>query len=64
METNITLEEEIAKIIKTKVDKRYKHYIILGIPLNLDLGKLNEKRWKEREIKRILENIKWNLYNY
>lgn len=64
METNITLGEEIAKIIKAKVDERYNRYVILGIPLDLDLGKLNKKKWKEREIKRILENIKWTLNNY
>lgn len=64
MKTNVTLGEEIAKIIKTKVDKRYNHYVTLGIPLDLDLRKLNEKKWKERETERILENIKWNLDNY
>lgn len=64
METNVTLGEEIAKTIKTKVDERYNHYVTFGIPLDLDLDKLNEKEWKKREIKRILENIEWNLNNY
>lgn len=64
METNVTLGEEIAKTIKTKVDERYNHYVIFGIPLDLDPDKPNEKEWKEREIKRILENIEWNLNNY
>lgn len=54
METNVTLGEEIAKTIKAKVDERYNHYVILDIPLDLDLGKLNEKGEK-REIKRILK---------
>nr|DAM54745.1 MAG TPA: calcium binding protein [Microviridae sp.] len=47
METNVTLGEEIAKIIKTEVDRRYNHHVILGIPLDLDLGKLNEKGGKK-----------------
>lgn len=63
MERNVTLGEEIAKTIKVKVDERYNRHVILGIPLDLDLGKLNEKSGK-REIKRILENIKWTLNNY
>lgn len=60
MKTNLTFGEEIAKTIKTKVDELYKLYVRHNIPLD----ELNEKEWKEREIKRILESIKWNLNNY
>lgn len=64
METNVTLGEEIVRTIKTKVDERYNHYVKFGIPLDPNPDKLNEKEWKKREIKRILESIEWNLNNY
>lgn len=60
MKTNSTLGEKIAKTIKTKVDETYNLYV----RFNITLDNLDEKEWKEREIKRILESIKWNLNNY
>lgn len=60
MKTNLTFGEMIAKTIKTKVDEMYNLYIRFDISLD----GLSEKEWKEREIKRMLESIKWNLNNY
>lgn len=59
MKKEITLGEKIAKEIINKVNKSYRLYKRYDISTE----ELNEKEWKEREIRRVVDSIKYNLIN-
>lgn len=60
METDLTLGEKLAKIIKEEVNKTYNLYV----RFNITLEGLNEKEWKEREVRRVLDTLKYSLKDY
>ena len=60
METDLTLGKKLAKIIKEEVNKTYNLYVRFDITLE----GLNEKEWKEREVRRVLDTLKYSLKDY
>ena len=60
METDLTLGEKLAKIIKEEVNKTYNLYVRFDITLE----GLNEKEQKEREVRRVLDTLKYSLKDY
>lgn len=59
MEKEITTSKKIAKYITKKATETYKLYVRNDISTD----GLSKEEWIEREIKRILDPIKWNLAN-
>lgn len=59
MKKEITLGEKIAKKIINRVNELYKLYKRYDISTD----GLNEEEWKEREIRRIVDSIRYNLIN-
>lgn len=59
MKKEITTSEKIAKFITKKATETYKLYVRNDISTD----GLSEEEWIERETRRILDAIKWNLAN-
>lgn len=60
METDLLLREKLAKLIKEEVNETYALYV----RFNISLEGLNEKEWKEREVRRVLDTLKYSLKDY
>lgn len=59
MKKEITIGEKIAKYITKKATETYKLYVRNDISTD----GLSKEEWVERETRRILDSIKWNLNN-
>lgn len=59
MKKEIITSKKIAKYITKKATETYKLYV----RNNISTDGLSKKEWIEREARRILDSIKWNLTN-
>lgn len=59
MEKEIITSKKIAKYITNKATETYKLYV----RNNISTEGLSKEKWIEREARRILNSVKWNLTN-